>query len=37
MYLTDWQAKLIQAKTSYMINEHLTDDQWSRLAKRLQA
>jgi hypothetical protein len=36
-YLTDWQAKLTDAKTRYMTNEHLTTDQWSRLANGLQS
>lgn len=36
-YLKDWQTKLIQAKVNYIFSEHLTGDQWSRLAKGLQA
>ncbi len=36
-YLTDWQAKLTDAQTRYMETEHLTADQWNRLANGLQA
>ena len=35
-YLTDWQAKLTDAKTRYMANEQLTTDQWNRLANGMQ-
>ena len=31
-YLTDWQNKLTDAQTRYMETEHLTADQWYRLA-----
>lgn len=34
-YLTDWQAKLVAAKTNYQTNEHLTEAQWSRQATGL--
>jgi hypothetical protein len=36
-YLTDWQAKLTDAQTRYMETEHLTADQWNRLANGMQA
>lgn len=36
-YLTDWQTKLSQAQTQYMNTEHLTADQWSKLANGLQS
>ncbi|HEX3778723.1 MAG TPA: hypothetical protein VHX38_03585 [Pseudonocardiaceae bacterium] len=36
-YLTDWQTKLTDAQTQYMATEHLTADQWNRLANGMQA
>ncbi|TCO62931.1 hypothetical protein [Actinocrispum wychmicini] len=34
-YVTDWQSKLVMAKNQYMANEHLTEQQWQRLAQGL--
>jgi alpha/beta superfamily hydrolase len=36
-YLTDWQTKLTDAQTLYMETEHLTADQWNRLANGMQS
>lgn len=36
-YLTDWQNKLTDAQTRYMETEHLTADQWNRLANGTQS
>jgi hypothetical protein len=36
-YLVSWHAALSKAKQKYMAQEHLTEDQWHRLANRREA
>jgi hypothetical protein len=36
-YLSTWQASLKQAKANYMTTEHVTEEQWHRLSKGLDA
>lgn len=34
-YVTDWQNKLVAAKNQYLANEHVSEQQWQRLAQGL--